>query len=417
MPAFVRDRVIRSDAGFPDGVVSVSVDMSERIASERARRAAGDYLRAVMDSVGEGLYTADLDGRVTYMNDAAEQILGWRFAELEGRVMHDVVHSRRPDGSLLPRRESPILRSLRDGGTLHVEDEVFVSRDRRLIPIQYTVAPFDTEAGVEGCVVAFEDVTERRERERRLERDAAKLVGVERIQDALSQRRLLVYAQPIIDLRTGAVIQRELLLRIRNSDGSVVGPGAYLPIAEEYGLIGGIDRWVIGRAARSRPVGSPSRSTCRRDRSGIRRCSSTSNAGSQSTDDPRLLVFEITETALVRDVASAVKFGERLRAIGCKLALDDFGTGWGSFTYLKQLSVDYLKIDVEFVRDLASSPASRHVVEAVVALSRAFSLQTVGEGVENGETLALLQDLGVDFAQGFHIGAPAPIAPAQRAGA
>ena len=147
LPAFVRDRVIRSDAGLPDGVVSVSVDMSERIAAERARRAAGDYLRAVMDSVGEGLYTADLDGRVTYMNDAAEHILGWRFAELEGRVMHDVVHSRRPDGSLLPRRESPILRSLRDGGTVHVEDEVFVSRDRRLIPIEYTVSPFDTEAG------------------------------------------------------------------------------------------------------------------------------------------------------------------------------------------------------------------------------------------------------------------------------
>ena len=133
--------------------------------------------------------------------------------------------------------------------------------------------------------------------------------------------------------------------------------------------------------------------------------------------DPRLLVFEITETALVRDVDLG---GEVRRAPArdrCKLALDDFGTGCGSFTYLKQLSVDYLKIDVEFVRDLASSPASRHVVEAVVALSRAFSLQTVGEGVENGETLALLQDLGVDFAQGFHIGAPAPIAPAQRAGA
>jgi predicted signal transduction protein with EAL and GGDEF domain len=126
---------------------------------------------------------------------------------------------------------------------------------------------------------------------------------------------------------------------------------------------------------------------------------------------PGLLVFEITETALVRREVAARAFAERLHGLGCKLALDDFGTGYGGFTFLKRLPIDYLKIDVEFVSDFASNTASRHVVQAVVALARAFSLQTVGEGVEDEETLTLLRELGVDYAQGYHIARPAPFEP------
>ena len=121
-------------------------------------------------------------------------------------------------------------------------------------------------------------------------------------------------------------------------------------------------------------------------------------------------MFEITETALIQDEVAARHFAERLHALGCKLALDDFGTGYGGFTYLKQLPLDYLKIDIEFVRDLATNPASSHVVQAVVALARGFSLQTVAEGVEDAETLELLRELGVDLAQGYHIAKPGPLA-------
>jgi PAS domain S-box-containing protein len=414
-PAFVRDRVIAGNDSSPDHTVSISVDMSERLASERALLAARNYLRAVTNSVGEGLYTADTEGRLTYMNDAAESILGWTFSEVQGRAMHPIVHSRRADGSELPISECPILSTLRDGETVHVEDEVFISRDGRRVPIAYTASPFETEDGVQGCVVAFEDVTERREREERQERDVEKLGGIDRVQEALAEDRMLLFAQPIVDLRTGETIQRELLLRVREPDGNIVGPAAYLPIAEEYGLIGDIDRWVIGRACEiaeaelsiqinvsARSIGDPT--MIHHIEHCIEKCGI----------DPRLLVFEITETALVEDEATAIEFATRLHNIGCKLALDDFGTGYGSFTYLKNLSVDYLKIDVEFVCDLASSLASRHVVEAVVALARAFSLQTVGEGVENAETLELLRDLGVDFAQGYHIGRPAPLEPSER---
>jgi EAL domain-containing protein (putative c-di-GMP-specific phosphodiesterase class I) len=129
----------------------------------------------------------------------------------------------------------------------------------------------------------------------------------------------------------------------------------------------------------------------------------------RSGADPALLVFELTETALVQDQAATENFALRIHGLGCKLALDDFGTGYGGFTYLKQLPIDFLKIDIEFVRDLATNPASRHVVQAVVALARGFDLKTVAEGVEDARTLAMLREYGVDYAQGFHVGRPAAL--------
>jgi EAL domain-containing protein (putative c-di-GMP-specific phosphodiesterase class I) len=120
-------------------------------------------------------------------------------------------------------------------------------------------------------------------------------------------------------------------------------------------------------------------------------------------------VFEITETALMQDVKGGEAFAHYLVKLGCRLALDDFGTGFGSFTYLKTMPVDYLKIDVEFVRNLGSNPANQHLVTAIVNLARGFGKQTIAEGVEDEATLDLLRAYGVDFAQGYHLGRPAPI--------
>jgi EAL domain-containing protein (putative c-di-GMP-specific phosphodiesterase class I) len=182
-------------------------------------------------------------------------------------------------------------------------------------------------------------------------------------------------------------------------------------VAEQYALIGEIDWWVIKQATQLAGSGCPVELNVSARSVGdpdvlehIERCIE------QHEVAPGMLVFEITETAIVEDEEAARTFAERLRALGCKVALDDFGTGYGSFTYLKQIPVDYLKLDIEFVRDLLSSSASRHVVQAVVALARDFHLQTVAEGVEDAATLELLRSLGVDFAQGYHIARPAPFA-------
>jgi EAL domain-containing protein (putative c-di-GMP-specific phosphodiesterase class I) len=125
---------------------------------------------------------------------------------------------------------------------------------------------------------------------------------------------------------------------------------------------------------------------------------------------PGRLVFEVTETAAIADVAAARRTVERLRATGCRFALDDFGAGFASFGFLKQLPFDVLKIDGEFVRDLPGSLVDRLAVEAMVGIARGLGVTTVAEYVSGDETVALLRELGVDHAQGYHVGAPRPAA-------
>jgi PAS domain S-box-containing protein len=384
--------------------------MTERVASERTLLAAQNYMRAVADSMGEGLFTLDPQGHVVFLNQAAEKLLGWSMQELRGRVMHDVAHTSRPDGTPRPIEDCPIVRARRDGVTVRIENDVFICRDGRALPVAYTAAPFVTDDGVEGCVVVFEDITERKARQESMQSDVNTLSWIGRIQDALAEDRFMLYAQPIIDLSSGKVVQRELLLRMRERSGEIVPPGSYLPIAEHYGLIGDIDRWVIERATEIAVAGGAvEMNVSAYSIADPTLLDDIERALKRTGADPTSLVFEITETALIADVAAAKAFADRLHQLGCKLALDDFGTGYGGFTYLKQFPVDFLKIDIEFVRDLPTNPASRHVVEAVVVLAQAFGLKTVGEGVEDLQTLALLRELGVDFAQGYHIARPGPL--------
>jgi len=117
-------------------------------------------------------------------------------------------------------------------------------------------------------------------------------------------------------------------------------------------------------------------------------------------------VFEITETSAIADMEQAREFAERLTRLGCRFALDDFGAGFSSFHYLKHLPIDYLKIDGEFVRGLASSPADRVVVKAMVDIARGLGMKTIAEFVEDAETVTLLRELGVDYSQGYHHGRP-----------
>jgi PAS domain S-box-containing protein len=360
--------------------------------------------------MGEGLCTTDPQGRLTYMNKAAERLLGWSAAKVKGQRLHDLVHAARPGADGCDIDTCPIMRGSQEAGPVRVEDDLFNCREGDLLPVAFTAAPFVTDDGVGGCAVVFEDITDRKQRQESMERDVETLSWIGRIQDALAEDRFELFGQPIVDLGSGEIVQRELLLRMREPDGEMVAPARYLPIAEQYGLIADIDSWVIGRATEiaadvgpvqlnlsARSIGNPA--IVER----IEQCLDATGA------DPASLVLEITETALIADEAAAMAFVDRVHAIGCKLALDDFGTGYGGFTYLKHLPVDLLKIDVDFVRDLATNAASRHVVEAVVTLAHAFGLQTVAEGVEDAAALQVVGELGVDFAQGYYIARPAPL--------
>jgi PAS domain S-box-containing protein len=411
-PAYLRDRVMLDQDGRVKALVSVSMDISERKDSERALLSARSYLRAVTDSMGEAVYAVDGDGRLTYLNQAAQDLLGWPLKDALGHAMHDLVHNRQADGSPYPIEQCPIRSAWFDGRTVRVEDDIFIRRDGSELPVAYTAAPFATDDGVEGCVIVFKDITGRKAAAATVKRDLEKLGWVDRIQAALSEERFVLHAQPIIDLRTGNVVQCELLMRMRSAEnsGELIAPGAFLPVAEEYGLITEIDRWVIDRSAEIAAAGqSVQVNVSARSISDPSLVDYINHALARTGADPATMVFEITETTLVSDGPAARAFVERLHELGCQVALDDFGTGYGGFTYLKQLPVDYLKIDIEFVRDLRESAASCNVVRGIVNLAHGFGLKTIGEGVEDQQTLDLLREFGVDYAQGYHIGRPSPL--------
>ncbi len=232
---------------------------------------------------------------------------------------------------------------------------------------------------------------------------------VKNLREALAEQRFILHAQPIIDLRSGRVARRELLIRMVSDDGEIVPPGDFLPLAERFSLIGELDRWVIDQAlilARRQPVNVnlSGRSV------GDPRILDAVRESISDGLDPRNLIFEITETAVMTDFARAREFVSALKELGCELALDDFGTGFGSFTYLKHLPARYLKIDMDFVRDINDDPTDAEIVRSIVGIAHTLGKETIAEGVENADVLQTLRELGVDYAQGFHLGSPAPIA-------
>jgi PAS domain S-box-containing protein len=389
--------------------VAVAIDMSEYRDTESRFEDARGYLSAVASSMAEALFALTPDGRVAFMNGVAEQMFGWRMQELKGRYLHSAIHYQRPDGSGFPAHECQIVRAARTGRTISVDEDAFTHRDGHMIPVEYTAAPIRTGRGSRGTVLVIRDVGARRADREQVDRELEGLTWVTRVREALDKDDLVLYAQPIVDLQSGAVVKHELLLRM-TVDGDVVEPGVFLPLAERHGLIGDVDRWVIRRAAALAAAGSAvALNLSAKSIGDPALLSEVERVLGESGADPSKLIFEITETALLEDEQAARGFADAMKSLGCGFALDDFGTGYGGFTYLKRLPVQYLKIDIEFVRDLLEEESSVHVVKAVVALARSFGHKTIAEGVENEATVDRLRTLGVDFAQGYLLGAPAPV--------
>jgi diguanylate cyclase (GGDEF)-like protein/PAS domain S-box-containing protein len=245
---------------------------------------------------------------------------------------------------------------------------------------------------------------------------------VNRIHHALADNRFCLYSQPVNATvgDSGAPAYTELLLRLRDDDGGLVSPAAFLPAAERYHMMPAIDRWVISNAfatlARYRNSRGPAMAE-------TTVCAINVSGASLGDDEflgfvqdqfathgiaPRQVCFEITETTAVASLTKATEFMTALRAAGCRFALDDFGVGVSSFTYLKHLPVDYLKIDGSFVRDMLDDPVNHAMVEAIHRIGHIMGKKTIAESVENRETLRALSAIGVDYAQGYAIAVPAP---------
>ena len=240
-----------------------------------------------------------------------------------------------------------------------------------------------------------------------------------RVKEAVREDRFALFHQPITSVshQAGGAIHFEVLLRlIDDSRGSLIGPNQFLPAVERYNLGATLDRWVISSVLTwlERYAGRLGEFLC------------SINFSGQSIGDPEFLrfleerlnsscvpaqslCFEITESAAIRNLGAAKKLIERLRSRGCRFSLDDFGSGLSSFAYLKNLDVDYIKIDGMFIREITTDAVDRVTVKAIAEIAREMGKQTIAEFVEDDDSIGLLRGLGVDYVQGYAIGKPAPM--------
>ncbi len=383
------------------GAVILFDDITERKRTEWAVRTSEAQLKAIIENTSAAIYVKRKgDYRYLLGNPEFENIHGLEPGAAAGLRDEDLASP-----SAVRRIRETDRRVIEEDTEVSLEEEVLAAgKLRTYLTLKF---PLPNEAGEPYAVCCIStDITERKLREAEL---SDRLHWEERIRRAVSEEHLLVYAQPIVDLRSGAVVQEELLVRMRdaNAPEEIILPADFLPQAEQFGLVGQIDRFMvhrgIGLAAHGRPVEINLSGRSIGDRALTRQIERELE---RTGADPSKIIFEITETSAVEDIEAAGEFSLRIAGMGCKCALDDFGTGFGSLTYQRHLVVQYLKIDISFVRSMGRSTADQQVVKSIVKLAQDYGQQTVAEGVEDDETLQLLRDFGVDYAQGFHIGRP-----------
>lgn len=254
------------------------------------------------------------------------------------------------------------------------------------------------------------------------------MLWISRLNEAFAHDYFRLYAMPIVHLNDSQEHHDEVLIRIRNSKGDLILPGAFIPAAERYDMMLSIDRWVIRAVCahiESVRDSLPPMEAMAESRRRAPALYSVNLSGMSLADTglhdyiteqfvqfavaPEQICFEITETAVIANLPKAQVFMRQLKAMGCRFSLDDFGSGFSSFGYLKALPVDYLKIDGVFVRDIASNAINRAMVKAINEVGHVMGLKTVAEYVEDDATLAVIRELGIDYAQGYAVGSLRPL--------
>lgn len=384
--------------GVPGALLLLDIDHFKRVNDEFGHRAGDDVLKGVAGMLRLRLRQTDLIARVG--GDEFAVLLPQTDLAQVQIVAEDVVRSLARETAQLADRSLRITASIGavmlDGLT---DGEAFACAD---------VAMYEAKEAGRNRVEMYRPLNGGRAR------TSVRLAEADRIRRALLSDELLLYAQPIRDLRDGQVKSHEILVRLPAEDGGEpLLPARFLYRAEQSGLIQAMDGWVVHRAIRLIEArrGSDPRVVLHVNLSGRsvgdqRFAQRIEDAIDAAGIDPSQLVFELTETAAISQFEDVRAFVARLHARGCRFALDDFGAGFGSFHYLKNFPFDYLKIDGDFVRDIVHDPTNRLVVSAIVGVARGMGMETVAEFVIDEETVTMLRTLGVDHVQGFHVGRP-----------
>lgn len=235
----------------------------------------------------------------------------------------------------------------------------------------------------------------------------------EKIEKALKNDQFILYFQPIMLIKDNRITHYEVLLRVIGDNGEILEPAPFIEVAESTGLINEIDRMVLRKTLEIMRIDQ----TLYPDRRFSVNLSAHTFSNRKNFDDIKeiirnggvdanKLMFEITETAALQELSTVCEIIRELQDMGCSLAIDDFGVGFSSFYYLRELPVDYVKIDGSFIQQMANNPDDRLIVKAMAEIVRGFGKRTIAEYVEDKDTFQILKDLGVDYAQGFFVGSP-----------
>ena len=401
------EREVASARRYSTGGAVLVLDLDHfKFVNDSLGHAAGDELITIIGDM--------LRGRLRH-SDIVGRMGGDEFAVILPRA--DEAEARRTGESLL-REVRADMRAASVSGAQHVTASIGVAlfgsprpeQSAEELLAEADIAMYDAKEAGRDRLAVYDAQASRHERMR------TNLAWAQEIESALASDRFVLYAQPILSVNETSEHRYELLVRMLGEDGDVIPPATFLQIAERHGLAVRLDQWVVKRAvallAEQQRLG--------RDISFEVNLSAMSVTDPQMLDfianrisasgvDPGKLIFEITETAAIVNVGQAKAFVEGLRDIGCEFAIDDFGAGFASFYYLKHLAFDYLKIDGEFITGLATSDTNKLVVRSMADIARGMGQRTIAEFVDTPATVELLNEYGVDYAQGYFTGRPLPI--------